>query len=143
MKNYFSEKRQLPRTRSRRFMQLLCAGLLLVTGLNALGGGIYGMIFSRNLPLEWLAGSPFRSYFIPSLFLLVAVGGSTLLSSIFIFTSHRSANVMVVITCSILLLWIIAQVSLIGLVSWLQPAIAIIAVLVLLLWSLGRRLHAV
>jgi hypothetical protein len=57
--------------------------LLLFSALNALGGGSYGMLGgAKGIPLEWLAGSPFRDYFIPSLILFAVVGGSTLLAGI-------------------------------------------------------------
>ena len=53
--------------------------LLLFSALNALGGGSYGMLGgAKGIPLEWLAGSPFRDDSIPSLILFAVVGGSTL-----------------------------------------------------------------
>jgi hypothetical protein len=51
-------------------------GLLALVAVNAFGGGYYGLAGAEGIPREWLAGSPFHSYFVPSLFLLVVVGGS-------------------------------------------------------------------
>lgn len=50
--------------------------LELVVALNAIGGGIYGLAGAKDVPQEWLQGSPFHSYLLPSLVVLVAVGGS-------------------------------------------------------------------
>jgi hypothetical protein len=36
--------------------------ILSLLALNALGGGYYGMAGAENVPLEWLEGSPFKSY---------------------------------------------------------------------------------
>jgi hypothetical protein len=51
------------------------AALELVVLLNAIGGAWYGLAGAENVPREWLEGSPFDSYTVPSLILLVAVGG--------------------------------------------------------------------
>ena len=37
--------------------------------INALAGGYYSMAGARNVPLEWLKGSLFDSYFIPGVVL--------------------------------------------------------------------------
>ena len=48
--------------------------ILALLALNALGGGYYGMAGAENVPLEWLEGSPFKTYFIPSLILFLIIG---------------------------------------------------------------------
>jgi hypothetical protein len=50
--------------------------LLAFMALNSIGGGIYGVAGAKGVPLEWLEGSPFRSYLLPSLILIFVVGGS-------------------------------------------------------------------
>src|SRR4051812_27480018 len=47
----------------------ILGSLLLLVALNAFGGGYYGMAGAPNVPTEWLEGSPFTSYFLPSLIL--------------------------------------------------------------------------
>jgi len=113
-------------------------GLLAFGGINALGGGIYGLSGAKDIPLEWLAGSPFTSYFIPSLILVVVVGGSLLAAAIAVFARARIARLLAFGAGSILLGWIAVQVAIIGYVSWLQPAVTVAGLVVLALaWSLS------
>jgi hypothetical protein len=101
-------------------------GILLgVIALNAIGGGYYGLAGAENVPTEWLKGSPFESYFIPSLFLFLIVGGMCTISSIAMFRNAKNAPELSIVCACLLLLWIGAQVYIIGYVSWMQPAIFI------------------
>lgn len=59
-------------------IRYVLGSLLTFGALNAAYGGYYGLSGAKGVPLEWLSGSPFRDYFIPSLILLVVVGGSFL-----------------------------------------------------------------
>ena len=59
-----------------KIIRIILGTLLAIIALNALGGGFYGMMGAKEIPIEWLKGSPFKSYFIPALFLFVVVGGS-------------------------------------------------------------------
>jgi hypothetical protein len=107
--------------------------LLLVIAANAFGGGYYGMSGAENVPKEWLEGSPFESYFFPSFFLFAIIGGMCLLAAIAVLRNSKySARLSY--SCAILLLgWIGIQVTIIGYVSWMQPAIFIAAILILLI----------
>jgi hypothetical protein len=98
-----------------------------------LGGGFYGLSGAEGVPLELLERSPFRSYFVPSLILLVVVGGSFLFAAIAVFSGSRIARVSGLGAGVVVLVWIAVQVSIIGYVSWMQPATAICGLLVLLL----------
>ena len=100
-------------------------GILLAFGaLNAFGGGYYGMSGADGVPLEWLEGSPFKSFFIPSLILFVIVGGAFLTSSILCFAGHRFARRSVAVAITIVFMWLSVQMIIIGYVSWMQPATA-------------------
>jgi hypothetical protein len=101
--------------------------LLALVALNAFGGGIYGLMGAKEIPLRWLEGSPFTSYFLPSLILFSVVGGSLALGAIAVFASWRSARVLSTNAGIVLLLWITVQVAFIGFVSWLQPVMGIVA----------------
>ncbi|MBK8944416.1 MAG: hypothetical protein IPM32_04005 [Ignavibacteriae bacterium] len=101
--------------------------------LNAFGGGYYGMSGADGIPIEWLENSPFQNYFIPSLFLFIIVGGSSLLASIFVFRNLNFDLTFSFLAASIILTWIITQVSIIGYVSWMQPTIFIIGLIVFFL----------
>ena len=116
--------------RKERALKNIQGILLLVIALNAFGGGYYGMAGAENVPTEWLQGSAFTSYFLPSLFLFVVIGGMCLVGSIAAFrnsayTWHLS------LVCAILLAgWIIIQLLIIGYVSWMQPAVFICAIVI-------------
>lgn len=109
-------------------------GALLAFGaLNAFGGGVYGLLGAKGIPTDWLKGSPFDSYFVPSLILLVVVGGSFLIAAIAVFARWRMARLAALGAGAIVLCWIAVQLAIIGSVSWMQPATAIAGLLVLAL----------
>ena len=111
-------------------------GVLLAFGaINAFAGGWYGLSGAPGVPLEWLAGSPFSNYFAPSLILFVVVGGAFALAAVAVFARLRLARITALLAGIIVLVWIGAQVAIIGYVSWMQPATFIAGVLVLLLAS--------
>ena len=124
-------------TRSRAAVRYILGSLLAFGALNAFAGGFYGLSGAENIPMEWLEGSPFTSYFIPSLFLFVVVGGSFLASSITVFARSRFDRLFALGTGILVLSWIAVQVAIIGLISWMQPTTAGAGVLVLVLaWLL-------
>ncbi len=95
--------------------------LQLVLLLNAIGGAFYGLSGAEGVDPSWLAGTPFKSYIIPSLILLVAVGGSMVLATAAWLLRLRIAPRLSVLAGSVLVVWIIVQVAIIGYVSWMQP----------------------
>jgi len=111
--------------------------LLLIIALNAFGGGYYALAGAKDVPLEWLKGSPFKSYIIPGLFLFIVVGGLCLFTSIALITRKLYDRTLSFICGILLILWIVIQVRLIGYVSWMQPAVVVAGIIVLLLaWQL-------
>lgn len=95
---------------------------------------------AEGVPLELLDGSPFTSYFIPSLFLFVVVGGSALLASIAVFANSKFARLVSLINVIIVFGWLTVQVIIIGYLSWLQPATTFISFLTLILiWLLPKK----
>ncbi len=101
--------------------------------INAFGGGAYGMMGPKELPVEWLEGSPFSSFFIPSLVLFVVVGGSHAMAAFWVMKRNPSAYKAALIAGSVLLIWIMAQVAIIGFVSFLQPMMAGLSVVVIVM----------
>ena len=98
-------------------------GMLLAFGaLNAFAGGYYGLSGAPGVPAEWLAGSPFEDYFIPSLILFVVVGGTLGFAALAVLAGFRVARRSAFIAGTTVLGWIMAQVAIIGYVSWMQPA---------------------
>src|SRR6185436_13338061 len=67
-------------------------GLLAFGALNAFGGGCYGLSGADGVPTAWLEGSPFTDYFVPSLILLIVVGGSLLVAAVAVVGRLRSAR---------------------------------------------------
>ena len=117
--------------------------LLVLLTLNALAGGYYGMAGAGNVPVEWLKGSPFRTYFIPVLFLFLVVGGSALIAAIAVLRRWRIAHKAAFSCGIIVLLWLTVQLIIIGYVSWMQPATAIITIVILALtWLLPEYEHS-
>ena len=115
----------------------LLGGLLAFGALNAFAGGYYGLSGAPGVPREWLAGSPFADYVIPSLVLILVVGGSLLIAAVAVLARLRSARLAASAAAAVLLIWIVVQVAIIGYVSWMQPATIAAASLIL---ALARRL---
>lgn len=116
-----------------KLTRILLGFLLLLVAINAFGGGMYGMAGAKDIPAEWLEGSPFSSFFFPSLFLFVVIGFSCLFTAMMVFRRRPIARKASFLCGLLMLAWIIVQVSIIGYVSWLQPAIAISGVMTLLM----------
>ena len=95
--------------------------LQLLVAANAVGGGIYGLAGAKDVPAEWLAGSPFHSYTVPSLFLLGVIGGGMVVATAAWLLRRRVAPWLSLGMGVTLMLWIVAQVAVITLNSWLQP----------------------
>jgi len=124
----------------RAVLRYLLGGLLAFGTVNAVGGGLYGLAGAEGVPIEWLEGSPFRDYFIPSLILMTVVGGTLLLASIVVFANMPVARMAAFFAATVVLGWITVQVVIIGYVSFMQPATAAGALLILALaWLLPRR----
>ena len=121
------------KTTADKRIRYLLGSVLLFVALNAFGGGYYGLSGAKDIPTQWLNGSPFTSYFVPSLILFFIVGGSCFLAAIAVFKRHRLGKIMAFISGVIMLVWISVQLFIIGYVSWMQPAITLAAVFVLTL----------
>jgi len=113
-------------------------GVLLAFGaINAFAGGYYGLSGAKGVPLEWLDGSPFASYFIPSLIRLIVVGGSFVTAAVAVFACLRCARPAALAAAVIVTGWLATQVAIIGYVSWMQPTTAVAAFAIFVLaWML-------
>ena len=104
--------------------------------MNAVAGGCYGLSGADGVPTEWLKGGPFSDYVVPSLVLLVMVGGSFLLAAM---AGLHIAQLAAYTAGLIVLGWLASQLAMIGYVSWMQPATASAGALVLVLaWLLPQ-----
>jgi hypothetical protein len=120
-------------------IRYMLGGLLAFGALNAFAGGYYGLSGAEGVPTEWLEGSPFSDYTFPSVILLAVVGGSFLVATVAVLVRSRIARASALTAGTVVLVWIVVQVAIIGYVSWMQPATAIGGLLVLLLaWLLPK-----
>ncbi|MFZ1289236.1 MAG: hypothetical protein WAR79_04070 [Melioribacteraceae bacterium] len=116
-----------------KILRYLLSILFLFIALNAFGGGYYGMSGADGIPIEWLENSPFKNYFLPSFILFTIVGGSSLFASISVFKKFNFEKFSVFSSVVIILVWITTQVLIIGYVSWMQPTIAVLGLVILIL----------
>lgn len=113
---------------TRRQTERTIAGLGAVTALSALGGSIYGLTGAPKVPSEWLQGSPFDDYKIPSVFLGIAVGGSSGAAAATAWRGSEHTGPAAAAAGTILTGWIVAQVAIIGPRSLLQPIMGAVGV---------------
>lgn len=118
---------------ARRVIRSIIGVLLGIIALNAFGGGVYGMLGAEGIPVTWLEGSPFYSYFIPSLILFLVVGGLSLAAAVAVLSHSHHAHGLVTTAVAVIFIWLAVQISIIGYVSWMQPAVAITAFIILVL----------
>ncbi len=122
-----------PRALTSRTSRHVLLALLALLGLNALGGGLYGMAGAQGVPTAPLAGTPFASYFVPSFILFTAVGGALILAAIALSVGHAQARRLALAAAAIVLGWITVQLLLVGFISWLQPVVAALGVVIIIL----------
>ncbi len=100
--------------------------LLLLTifvAVSAFLGGI-ALIIEADLGLSasLLNGTPFASFVVPGYILLIAVGGSNAIAAILLALHHEEASSFAFLAGAVLTVWIAVQVVMIGMMSFLQPA---------------------
>lgn len=123
---------------TRRRTERIIAALGALTAANAIGGAIYGLRGAPNVPRQWLEGSPFHDYRIPSAILGVAVGGTSAASAATAWRGSSHAGPAAVLAGAALTGWIAAQVAIIGPRSFLQPLMGGVGVVMA---GLGLRLR--
>jgi hypothetical protein len=76
---------------AQRIRRLILSLLDLFLAATAIAGGLALIVGWIQLPLDWLVGTPFRSFTIPGLVLMVVVGGSALVALVATVTRHPLA----------------------------------------------------
>ena len=127
-----------------RFVVYFLGALQIFIGLTAIAGG-FGLVSDpsgakMNLPLEWLSNSPFTNYFVPGLVLLIVNGVGNFFAGIATFLRSRYAGDMAVALGTFLILYIIIEVWVVGLVTFLQPLYLILGITELMLGFRLRKL---
>ncbi len=111
--------------------------LQLFIGIGAVVGGV-GLIndpsgASLGMSLSWLKDTPFTDYAIPGWVLFSINGVVTCVAGIISLLRFRVAGKLAVVLGTFLILWIIAQVGWLGLLSALQPLYATLGVVEVIL----------
>jgi hypothetical protein len=119
-----------------------CTGALQAfIGLTAIAGGYSLMSHPKGtpqMPIEWLHTSPFATFFIPGIVLLVLIGGVNVLSLAVTIGGGRHSGNLAVAGGACLVGYMTAEVWWIGWQTALQPLYLVLAV-VLLLCGLALR----
>lgn len=106
--------------------------------MNAVGGAIYGLSGAPKVPKEWLEGSRFGDYRVPSAILGVAVGGTSAASAATAWRGSDTAGPAAILAGVTLAGWITAQLAAIGARSFLQPLMGAVGAAMI---ALGLRLR--
>ena len=104
--------------------------LEIVIGASAVAGGVNALAGAKGIPREWLRHTPFKSYFIPGLVLLVVVGGSMLVAAGLLLADASTARLLSLEAGIVLLGWMAAQLATIGSLHWLQPVFLVLGLVV-------------
>jgi hypothetical protein len=108
--------------------------LVVFGALSALLGAVLGIAANgAGVPLEYLANSPFSSYFVPGLILGVVVGGTQLTAAIALLTKRRTALLLAAVAGFGMLIWIFVELAIMLQYTWLQAAYFILGGLELIL----------
>ena len=110
-------------------------------GFAAVAGGVYALLGAAGVPRAWLAGSPFSSYRLPGVVLLVIVGGTSLTAARLLLGDYSTARLLSFLAGVVLLAWAAAQMMYLSRRHWSQPLSALlgfaVAILALLLPAPG------
>lgn len=92
--------------------------LEVMLGVGALAGGAALMLGRHGeimqMPISWLAGSPFTDYFVPGLILFTVLGVGPLVVAWLAWRANRWAPVLTVGVGGALLIWLLVQINVIG-----------------------------
>jgi hypothetical protein len=108
--------------------------LLLFGALSAFAGG-FGLIFMNglNMPLSYLTGSPFHTFFGPGLILFFVVGGTNLLGAITVLKNNKYATEWAAVAGFGLEIWIYTELYIIKQATWLQTLYFALGIIILIL----------
>jgi hypothetical protein len=104
-----------------KLVRISLIAIQLLVMLNAFGGGYYGLSGASGVDPAWLDGTPFSSYFVPSLFLFTVIGGGMAVAATAWIVKARIAPWLSLAMGVTLMSWIVVQVGMICYVSWMQP----------------------
>lgn len=127
------------RHRLGRFGRTLVA-LEIFLAVNALGGGIYLMARPDSaMPIEWLDGTPLRSWFWPGAALIISIAVLPATIAAAAFRGRPYARPGHMLAGAVLAGWICVQIGVIGYVSWMQPVMLALGVVLIALGTANAR----
>jgi len=89
-----------------------------ILGIGAIGGGLALVIGPRGevlpLPVSALAGSPFTTYCVPGLILVVVLGVGPLVAAVLAHRRHAAAPFFTVVVGAALVIWIAVEIAIVG-----------------------------
>lgn len=123
----------------------LLAVLLFFVALTAIGGGATLTLRPdgslMEAPPSMLRYSPFASFLIPGLLLLVIIGGGNAIAGLLVARNSRLAGYAAFFAGSALLVWISTEMILLRSHHWLQVGYLLLAAVILVeAWKIGVRL---
>lgn len=125
---------RVPAARLRATIFWLLVAVSIFHALSAIGGGI-GMIVADGLsmPKSLLADTPFTTFTIPGLVLLLVVGGTQLVAAVLLIGRRESALLWSTVAGFGMLIWIISEIYLINAFNWAQAIYIVTGLLQLVL----------
>jgi hypothetical protein len=115
-------------------LELLIAANGYYGGLGLIRGGM-------GMPEEWLVGTPFDSWVLPGIALLLVIAVPMTVAAAAEITRARWAYPMSVAVGVVQILWIVAQVVILRQYFFLQPTLFVLGGLIVLLAWLAHRPH--
>lgn len=94
-----------------RWVQIVTAALTGFMALTAISGGAAMLTGLDRFPLEWLQGTPFRTYTIPA-WLLIFVGVGSLVATVAVFTLGKPGFLAVMVAGALMVGFIVCEVLL-------------------------------
>ena len=128
-----------------RSYRILIIVVELFIGVMAIGGtvGLLGGFWSQALTVDLLRGSPFTSYVIPALALLLLVGGSAFLAALLLLDHRPFGDIVSFIAGAILVLYEVVEYLVIGMTMVLQPLMLVLGLLLIALaahrWNVAYK----
>ncbi|MFN8194673.1 MAG: hypothetical protein U0R80_10370 [Nocardioidaceae bacterium] len=116
----------------------LFAALVLV-GVNAVYGGIGLMVNGMGMPQDWLDRTPFDSWLLPGIALIVTVALPQFAAAWLVLRRAPRAATVGILVGAALMLWILVQVAILRRYFFLQPVIAGFGIVEVLLGLDWRR----
>ena len=99
------------------------AALAVFGALSAfVGAALFIAVNGAGVPLEYLAHSPFSSYFVPGLVLGVVVGGTQVAAAVSLIAKQFAALMLSAIAGFGMLIWVFVELAIIRQYSLLQAA---------------------